>query len=458
MRAITPGFLGLSVEYYALEDYTGSDPSAIDPVFLQLIRNLSPNQSPIIRIGGDSTDWSWIPTPGVTQPPGVSFTMNANYLQVLSALDQDLNARYLLGVNLEADNEKVAAYEANALVNAVGRSHIEALSIGNEPDLYTIAWYHTKAGVGVDGRKAPFTIDDYESEFNALAPSLPKGVGLAGPESGAMKWEGSLDHFAATAKHLSVVTVHRYPTEACNLTTGDPTYPTVADLLSPAAAEGEALGTVAQARSAHEHGEQVRVDEMNSTSCFGAAGVSNVFASALWAVADLFSMATIGVDGVNFHTTPSAQYRPFVTTDTTTGWQATVNPEYYGMMLFAEAAPAGSHLLKVTGTGTASQPDGVRAWATVTSAGVTHVVVLNTGSTRTFTVQTAASTAPANLLYLSAPSLQSTTGVSLGGLSFATPSTTGQLAGTPQWSEVDAQTGGYTISVPADSVAMLTYG
>ena len=38
---IPPGFLGLSLEYFAIEPYAGTNPSSIDPVFVQLIRNLS---------------------------------------------------------------------------------------------------------------------------------------------------------------------------------------------------------------------------------------------------------------------------------------------------------------------------------------------------------------------------------------------------------------------------------
>ena len=44
-RPIPPGFLGLSLEYSAIPAYAGTNPSAIDPVFVQLIRNLAGRQS-----------------------------------------------------------------------------------------------------------------------------------------------------------------------------------------------------------------------------------------------------------------------------------------------------------------------------------------------------------------------------------------------------------------------------
>ena len=61
---VHPGFLGFSFEFQAVRAYTGTDPTAINPVLVQLIRNLTPGQAPVIRIGGDSTDVSWVPTRG----------------------------------------------------------------------------------------------------------------------------------------------------------------------------------------------------------------------------------------------------------------------------------------------------------------------------------------------------------------------------------------------------------
>ena len=42
------------------------------------------------------------------------------------------------------------------------------------------------------------------------------------------------------------------------------------------------------------------------------------------------------------------------------GWQAVVEPEYYGLLMFAQAAPAGSRLIATTTT----NAQGVRVWAT----------------------------------------------------------------------------------------------
>src|SRR6516162_318292 len=74
-RRVPFGFIGLSLEYPAVEAYAGINPLAPDPVFVQLVRNLAPGQAPVLRIGGDSSDRTWWPTPGLTRPPGVKFSI-----------------------------------------------------------------------------------------------------------------------------------------------------------------------------------------------------------------------------------------------------------------------------------------------------------------------------------------------------------------------------------------------
>ena len=117
---VPQGFLGLSIEYPALEAYAGSDPSSLDPVFEQLVRNLAPGQAPVLRIGGNSADRTWWPVAGVSRPAGVTFDITPQWLQVTHALAQTLGARLILGVNLEQDSPQLASAEAHALINGVG--------------------------------------------------------------------------------------------------------------------------------------------------------------------------------------------------------------------------------------------------------------------------------------------------------------------------------------------------
>lgn len=135
-RTIPAGFLGLSLEYPAVEAYAGAAPLAVNPVFEQLIRNLTPGQAPVLRIGGDSSDWTWWPLPGVARPPGVTFTLTQRWVRVTRALAAALDAKLILGINLAAGSPALAAGEASALVDGLGPGAVQALELGNEPELY----------------------------------------------------------------------------------------------------------------------------------------------------------------------------------------------------------------------------------------------------------------------------------------------------------------------------------
>src|SRR6516162_2814067 len=85
-RAIPPGFVGFSFEYQAVREYTGSNPRAINPVLVQLIRNLAPDQSPVLRIGGNSADETWWPTQAIRCTPSIAYTLTPSWLATTRAL------------------------------------------------------------------------------------------------------------------------------------------------------------------------------------------------------------------------------------------------------------------------------------------------------------------------------------------------------------------------------------
>jgi hypothetical protein len=179
LRPIAPGFLGLSTENYALEAYAGRNPNAINPVFLQLVRGLAPRTPPVLRIGGGSADLAWIPTPGLRRPLGTRITLGRRLMDVLTATTRDLDARLILDLNLEADEPRLTAYEAATLVRRVGASHVLALELGNEPELYgLLPWGPTRR----PGRPRGYTIGDYEREFDRFGALLPR-LPLAGPST-----------------------------------------------------------------------------------------------------------------------------------------------------------------------------------------------------------------------------------------------------------------------------------
>jgi hypothetical protein len=453
-RAIPSGFLGLSLEYPAVEAYAGSDPKAINPVFEQLIRNLAPGQAPSLRIGGDTTDWTWWPVPGVAKPHGIRYSIGNNFAAVTAALAHAVGAHLILGVNLELDSKTAAATEAQALVAGVGADSIEALELGNEPELYgSFSFYKTASGRHVTGRRSGYDFSSYLPDFARIANSLPADVPLAGPATGAPKWIPELAQFLRAEPRVTLATLHRYPLQLCFRPAASPAYPSVGHILAPSASEGLANSVASLVTAAHSRHVALRIDEMNSVSCGGAPGVSNAFVSALWVLDAVFQMARVGVDGVNIHTYPKAPYELFRFTHENGQWSGYVAPEYYGLLMFAQAAPAGSRLLKTSGT-----LGNVRAWATRATDGTEHVVLINdyTTQSRTVDVRFAGAHGAATLEPLRAPGIHSLTGVTIGGQSFGTATNTGLLSGPSATVSVEPAHGAYVVRLPPASAATLT--
>jgi len=452
-RRVPPGFLGLSIEYWATEAYAGKDPSGVNPVLVQLIRNLFAGQPGVLRIGGVTTDKTWWPVAHLKRPAGVSYNLSARRLAVIKALAHAVDARLIMGVNLEADSTKVASAEARAMLRDIGSRNLEALELGNEPELYSnpnFGWYWQN-GHPVPGRSPGYDLAAFTRDFSRIGGALPSAP-LAGPSSGAHKWFDQLGEFAAPQHHLRLMTVHRYAMQACFNPTTSSTYPTVARLLSLTASRAPADTVAPAVRAAHHLHLPLRIDEMNTISCGTPAGVPNTFAMALWALDTLFAEVQAGVDGVNIHTYPGSVYQLFRFTRTSSGWQALVEPEYYGLLLFAQAAPPGSRLLATRGGG-----DAVRVWATRDSRGTTRVLVINDdpGQAHNVTLHLAGAHAVGSLERLTAPSAGSTSQVTLGGEGYGSATPTGVLPA-PRTTPVPASSAGYRVRLPPASAALLT--
>jgi hypothetical protein len=449
-RPLPNGFLGLSLEYRAITEYGGQDPLAINPLLVRLIDDLSPGERPRLRIGGDSTDRAWWPAHGVEKPLGAYIRLGGRWGAVARALVRATNARVILGINLEADSSAVARVEATRLVEAIGRDRVQALELGNEPELYrAFTWYHVH-GRKMMGRAPSWSFGGYLDDFSTLASSLPR-VPLAGPAVGSQKWLGYLGQFISAEPRVRIVTLHRYPLQQCYIAPGARTYPTIAHLLAPASTTGLAASVVRDVRLAHAHGLQVRIDEVNTISCGRVPAVDESFASALWVLQALYAFASTGADGVDIHTYAGSPYALFKFHDHDGVWRAVVYPEYYGLLMFAQATPPGSRLLKLIGAPRAK----IDVWATRTPNGQIRVVATNTHpQPRTLVVHVPGGSPDATVERLLAPSLRSRSSVTIGGQSLSS-----HTALSPEHLDVAhvARRGNaYVVRIPAGSAALLT--
>src|SRR5579884_3052947 len=224
-QPLPAGFVGFSLEYTAVEPYAGSARTGPDPVLVQLIRNLTPGQRPVLRIGGNSADLTWWPM-GEPAPRHAEFALTASWLRATEALASALDARLIMDVNLKAGRADVAAAEALAFERWLAPGYLAALEIGNEPDLYPLFPWYREGGHDVYARPASYGLSDYVREFSRWRRAIGHRIPVAGPAFATFDW--SLGRFIAAEPGLGLVTFHHYPLDACLANPSARGYPTIA--------------------------------------------------------------------------------------------------------------------------------------------------------------------------------------------------------------------------------------
>jgi Glycosyl hydrolase family 79 C-terminal beta domain len=475
-------FSGFSLEYPDLKQFTGqraigttfnqvlSNPG-FNPIFTQLLKNLGAYQNgwPMVRIGGNSTDESWWNPTLRSRPLGIKHDITNDTLDNLAGSTPN-GSRLILGLNLGQNNPTLAKEFVQAAQAGIPSGKIYSFEVGNEPDLFT---YHPSysdplTSQTVFVRPAGYSFTKHLEEFDTFATALEglsQPVPLGGPVFTTYGWMQYLPSFLTSqAPRLKTVTYHRYPLSACSGSTpGSTTDPTIANLLADKSARSLAQGVAPFVTQASSYGKPLRITEINSVACGGKDGVSNSFASALWATDVMFNLAQVGVGGVNFHSGTGAYYTPFrfslrlVRTGTGDSWGGvfipTVNPLYYGILLFNQATANSARLLPVDAT----TQGNIRVWATLDAQQVVRVVLLNKdtalgGKAR---IQLSSPRASGVLTRLRAPSVNATKGVTLAGQTF--DDTVDGLPLGPYTSEqVVPKNGSYSLELPPATAALLT--
>jgi hypothetical protein len=290
----------------------------------------------------------------------------------------------------------------------------------------------------------------------AVAPLLPQRMIQGGAWCSGRWFSSFSDFMGAFGPTMSSVSIHRYAESVCH---GDKA--TIEGLLADKSAGGEAAGVAGWVALAR--GVPLFIGEGNSVSCGGAEGVSNVWASALWALDVLFSMAAVGVQRWNFHGMPGGPYAVFSFPDAAAE-DVQVRPIFYGLLAFAGAVGQRGVLRNVTTV--ASTNPFIKCWSVAAAGGATRVVLIhkdmNAAANATVTVVPAAAAAGDAVLVRGLPDAAKgvhsewNDGISFEGLSYAT-TVNGRPAGTRASESVPPGSGGeFTLHLPPGSFAMLT--
>ena len=288
-----------------------------------------------------------------------------------------------------------------------------------------VVWYSTWARRSTPGRGRTVP-SQFSAEIAAIMHAIPN-YPIAGPETNVPSWTQAFLPFLKPSGRVSMLTTHAYGVNNCVKNHSSDRYATVPNLLRLRASRDLLTGKAPYMSLVHGRGGSYRIDEMGAVTCTGSDGVSNTMATALWAVDALFDTVRQGVDGVNLHSDYARVNHLFSLGLSRGAWRATVEPIYYGALLFAQADPAGSRLLAVDGGTTAT----LRAWATQGPEGRVRITLINDSLDAPATVQVrlpiGLGAGNGTIERLQAPGgAYATRGVTLGGQSFGT-TTSGSL-------------------------------
>ena len=448
-RRVPRSFLGLSTEYWTLPLY--------EQHFRLLERALSliraRGDGPLVlRVGGDSADHArWDPRARALPP--WQFGVTPDWLSSTRRLVSAMRLRLIIDLNLLTSSPRAAAEWARIALRGLPPHSIADYEIGNEPDIYNHAWWRLlveRSGSNVrvlprdlTGAQYVRDFDAYSRRLAAVAPNIPlAGPALANPGVHTA-WIARL--LAGPHLRLGLVTAHRYPFGACSPPWAR-NHPTIARILSPRATAGIARSVEPGVVLAHRAGLPFRLTELNSVTCGGLRGVSNAFATALWAPDALFHLMRVGVDGVNIHVREFAINAPF----TLSAGGLRARPLLYGLILFARTLGQDARLLHVRVQ--ARPAFRLAAWA-VRARGRTHVLLIDKSARGARVAVRVPGGGPATLQRLLAPTVGSTSGVTLAGQRLTT---TGAWAGRRVIERIRRGPHGYRFTIPPGSAALLS--
>jgi hypothetical protein len=313
-------FLGLSFEMSSLAQIARYSDRGD---FVTMLRSLGPG---VLRFGGVSADtriaWTDSTTP---RPSWASGVIDVDDLDELAALANASGWHVILTLGIVHFEPRAAAREVAAAKAALGGS-LAGIELGNEPNAYAL---HAM-------RAEPWTFTQYAEQIAAYRSAIEaaaSGVPLLGPDTSGSSAFETWGPGEAVAEQPAVLTGHHYPL-GCEQTNPAPS---IASLLSEPIRLKEIASVRRYVAIAQAANLPFRLDETNTVSCGGVAGISDTFASALWAAGFLPQVMDAGAIGVNMHGNPAncAGYSPVCAlgAEALSTGELVAQPEWYALLM-----------------------------------------------------------------------------------------------------------------------------
>ncbi|GAA94113.1 glycoside hydrolase family 79 protein [Mixia osmundae IAM 14324] len=362
---VPSNFWGWSIELSVASQILGNSPGTLQNSLLNYLSNYQARarKGTVIRIGGNSQDQAEYrpaqPVPIITNGTAQSssslqtpyLTMGPSLFDTMLNMTQLVQTQWIFGLNFaDPANTTNPTIIATALEASLG-DNLLAFQVGNEPDLYS------QNGKRPVNYTIPEYIVDFGEEIELLngttAPTTITQVNKFTGPSVCCDWTMTdilaNGYLAAYSTSLASVSVQHYPDNNCvavGKSEGTAVVPqnVLQNYLNHTGAtylldQYNTVVPVVQALSKPFH-----MLETNTASCGGFPGISDAFASALWAVDYALQMATRNFTLALFHVGGSAVvYNPFTPPPTDAqylGW--TTGPLYYAGLAVTEALGSSS--------------------------------------------------------------------------------------------------------------------
>ncbi|MEA2186983.1 MAG: hypothetical protein QOK16_1994 [Solirubrobacteraceae bacterium] len=420
-----PGhFVGFSIEWSLIERYMGT---AARPAFANLLANLG---SGVLRIGGSSQDLMQFDPATSNTNRVITPEDLASIRETLETVDARDGRRdspdgapgwgVILGTALappEPQRPWVGPDHARAFTRGVQQAfsgaaqrYVVSIGLGNEPDLsygYDLPRYLADFKAYQDaGVPQPFAIDA-PSTSEPIAP-WQSIVARSVRTRFFWDWPAILDAIAPATKAIRAslglaTTDHFYPV-ARGCATDEYRCASIERILSDERMANFAFQVHTHAREAARRSLAYRLGELNTAAGRGVDGVSNVAASAVWALEAMFNAAcpqppdapgtnsdcATGAIGVNFHNAEvreffapeegNAYYNAITYDPTPAAGAPAAAPEYYALLLFSRFAQGTSGLRPTPVR--AAHPDtaAIKAWRSGGAGTPQRLFVINNGA------------------------------------------------------------------------------